>query len=427
VSAGVFSDVVPLQTLIVASILARSSRFFLVQDEVIVNKIDRVMGALLRSSLTWGLVASAGFYIPLYKGIWKDEFIQRYCAANWLECVEVSLFFVGLASLLIKLFDLSTQSAGLNKSLLPPPETVARSAATSSSAKPSPAPPAQAATLLASLESLPLAEQRRHLPRRLRDALRGIVLKGSADGLGEELRYLSEADAMQAHSSQSAVRLIIWAIPILGILGTVIGVARITSQVDAQAMDESLPTVMEGLGIAFDTTALGLGLSIALVFLQSFVDRFNHRFMAAVDSRAIEELAGRFESARSAAAGGGDGWLRLEPVLRELLRVTKAQHEELLKLGPRLAEGAATSRAGFEVGHAPEAAVRAIAEQPQEALVALVQAIYQFNLDVARLEQELPAPLSFAGACDLLPVRLGPPETTKRVRRKRLSERRSAA
>jgi biopolymer transport protein ExbB/TolQ len=377
----------------------------------------------------WGLVASAAFYIPLYKGFWKDGFVERYCAANWLECVEVGLFFVGLASLLIKLLELLTQSASLNKGLLAPPEAIAPSPAASSAATPSSAPLAQASTLLAWLESLPTAEQRRHLPRRLRDALRGVALKGSADGLGEELKYLSEADAMQAHSSQSAVRVTIWAIPILGILGTVIAIARVTAQVDAQAIDESLPTVMDGLGIAFDTTALGLGLSIGLVFLQSCVERFQHRFMAAVDRRAIEELAGRFEPARSIAhaESGGEGWLRLEPVLRELLRVTKAQHEELLKLGPRLVEAAASSRAGFDVGNSPEAALRAIAEQPEQAVAALVQAIYQFNLDVASLEQELPAPLSFAGACDLLPVRLGPPEATKRVRRKRLIERRPAA
>jgi hypothetical protein len=385
----------------------------------IVNKIDRVAGALLRSSLIWGLGASAAFYMPIYLKIWKDDLVQRYCAGNWLECVEVSLFFVGLASLLIKLFELLTQSASLNKSLLPPPEVAAAPSS----------PPAQASTLLAWLESLPLSEQRRYLPRRLRDALRAIVLKGSADELGDELKYLSETDAMQAHSGQSALRVIVWAIPILGIMGTVIGIARVTAQVDAQALDEGLPSVMEGLGIAFDATALGLGLSMALVFLQSFVERLNHRFLATVDSRATEELASRFARTHSIALteGGGDGLLKLEPVLRELLRVTKAQHEELIKLGPRLVEAAATSRAGFDVSNSPEMAVRAIAEQPEQAVAALVQAIFQFNLDVARLEQELPAPLSFAGACDLLPVRLGPPEATKRVRRKRLIERRSAA
>jgi hypothetical protein len=114
----------------------------------------------------WGLVASAAFYIPLYKGFWKDGFVERYCAANWLECVEVGLFFVGLASLLIKLLELLTQSASLNKGLLAPPEAIAPSPAASSAATPSSAPLAQASTLLAWLESLPTAEQRRHLPRR---------------------------------------------------------------------------------------------------------------------------------------------------------------------------------------------------------------------------------------------------------------------
>jgi hypothetical protein len=182
--------------------------------------------------------------------------------------------------------------------------------------------------------------------------------------------------------------------------------------------------------MAFDSTALGLGLSMVLVFVHSLVERCHQRFLAAVDRRAVEELAGRFEQTRpiASAVGSSDSWLRLEPVLRELLRLSKAQHEELLKLGPRLVEAATASRPnGYELTNGPELAMQALAEQPEQAVAALVQTIYQFNVDVARLERELPAPLSFAGACDLLPVRLGPAETTKRVRRRRQSERRRAA
>jgi biopolymer transport protein ExbB/TolQ len=377
--------------------------------------VDRITYLLLRSSLTWGLAATLAFYLPLRTGLLKNEALERYCAGNWLEGVEVGLFFVAMASLILRLVEVVVQSAKMKKAILP--------IATG------PVPASEAATLLASLESVPLAQQRRCLPRRLRDALRGIVLKGSADDLGEELKDLADAEATQAHVNQALVRIIVWAIPILGILGTVVGMATVTAKVDAQAADESLAAVMSGLGLAFDTTALGLGLSMLLVFVQSLVDRSHQRFLAAVDSRAVEELLGRFQQTGSgaSAAGGGESWLRLEGVLKELLQLTKAQHEELQKLGPKLLEAAAGVREGvFQPASSPEQAMRAIAEHPDEAIAALAQAIFQFNTDVARLQRELPAPLSFAGACNLLPARLGPVNTNTKTRRKKPVDRRAA-
>ena len=54
------------------------------------------------------------------------------------------------------------------------------------------------------------------------------------------------------------MRLIVWAIPILGFLGTVIGITMALNAIDPKAVEESMMQVTTGLGVKFDTTALAL-------------------------------------------------------------------------------------------------------------------------------------------------------------------------
>jgi hypothetical protein len=97
----------------------------------------------------------------------------------------------------------------------------------------------------------------------------------------------------------------IWAIPILGFLGTVIGIAQAMGNLAPQALEDSLPQVMAGLTVAFDTTKLALGLCIVLFFAQFLVSRAENALLARVDQRVEEELVGRFER----VSHGPDGQL----------------------------------------------------------------------------------------------------------------------
>ncbi|HUY92633.1 MAG TPA: MotA/TolQ/ExbB proton channel family protein [Pirellulales bacterium] len=246
------------------------------------SKANRISLAIMRSPLLWGLLASVAFFAPIQTGRWKDEFVLRYFAGHWVEYVETAMFFVGLAGLILKAFDIVRQSAGLSRVALPPPAAA-------------PLPPSEAESMLASLDSLPENQRDDYLPRRLREALQSVRFAGSADKLGDELKYLSESDASRSHASYAMLRIIIWAIPILGFLGTVIGITMAIASLNPQALEDSLPMVTGGLGTAFDTTALALGLSMVLMFTQFFVDRMESGLLSAVDVRAADELSGRFE------------------------------------------------------------------------------------------------------------------------------------
>src|SRR5262249_54926541 len=100
----------------------------------------------------------------------------------------------------------------------------------------------------------------------------------------------------------------IGATPMLGFLGTVVGITdalgdlgRELSNSDTAGAGGSLNTAMQGLlaglYVAFDTTAIALCFSIALMFVQFMLDRGESQLLSAVDHCANEELAGRFAQA----------------------------------------------------------------------------------------------------------------------------------
>ena len=61
-------------------------------------------------SLAWplilGLAATAGFYALVYRGPLEHPLVLRYFSGHPINRIETGLFFIGLAALLLKLFDL---------------------------------------------------------------------------------------------------------------------------------------------------------------------------------------------------------------------------------------------------------------------------------------------------------------------------------
>lgn len=97
--------------------------------------------------------------------------------------------------------------------------------------------------------------------------VRGLLTDPPAGEQAEaRLAALHEAAADRLHDAYGLVRTITWAVPILGFLGTVVGITLAIAGIDPDGLGESLGEVTGGLAVAFDTTALALGLSLVLVF-----------------------------------------------------------------------------------------------------------------------------------------------------------------
>ncbi len=253
-------------------------------------RTNNVVQALIRSPILWGGLAASGFYLLIRGNILKHPFVERYCDSHPVEYVAVVMFFVGMAALAIKVVDIVSQYPGLSRPLLPPIPNGGQ-------------PVSDAHVMAEDIDEVPSYRWNDYLVRRLREALEHVRRHDSADSLDDQLRYLADVDAARQHGSYALVRVIIWAIPILGFLGTVIGITLAIANLSPEALETSLPEVTAGLGVAFDTTALALGLSIVLMFSWFITERAETALLDQVDKQADAEMIGRFEQ----TPAGSDG------------------------------------------------------------------------------------------------------------------------
>lgn len=234
-----------------------------------------------------GLAACTVFYAAVFQGLLNSEFIHRYFATHPVSYAATAMFFVGLAALLLKFANLVGQF------LVMP--TIGLDTDGDGSV-----PPEQCGRLLDQSEEWSPTARRSYLGGRLREALEHVERRGTAEGLDEELKYLSDMDLARQHDSYALSRIIIWATPMLGFLGTVIGITQALGDLDPKVLASDIQTAMDGLlaglYVAFDTTALALSLSIVLMFLQFFVDQVETQLLSLVDTRVKEEVVGCFES-----------------------------------------------------------------------------------------------------------------------------------
>jgi hypothetical protein len=251
------------------------------------RNIKNFIWSVGHSPLLWGIIGAVGFYALVIANPFRmpnavDSLLKRYFAGHPVEYLETFLFAVGLAGLIIKAFDITAQRTAMRESLLPPMPR-------------EPQPVEQCEELLARLDRLPPRRQGEYYAGRLRAALEHLSRRGSADALDDELKYLAEQDAARMYAGYGLFRMIVWAVPILGFLGTVIGITMALNGVDLRKPDESMFEVLNGLGVKFDTTALALTLAIILMFVHYCVERAESRLVEQVDRRTREELGGRFE------------------------------------------------------------------------------------------------------------------------------------
>src|SRR6056297_2800344 len=136
-----------------------------------------------------------------------------------------------------------------------------------------------------SLTQLPAAARSSRLVRRLEELLQRQVRRGNARQLADDLREVAGRDSDDAHDSLQLVRIIVWAIPMLGFLGTVIGITQTLGGLDFSDGTAAVDRLKSGLYVAFDTTAVGLVLSVLAIFFQFPIERSEQRLLAAIDAR----------------------------------------------------------------------------------------------------------------------------------------------
>lgn len=212
---------------------------------------------IVSSPYLWGTIATIGFYkgiphLPAYR-----DLAERYFCAHPVEYVQTLLFFVGSALLIRILLRLRAERAAI---------AACEQAADAPSGEP-------LRRIEAAHQSLPPALRQTAIGRRLRDLASYLAHRPSGSTIEDQLKYLHEQAVDRLHDSYALLQTIIWAIPIMGFLGTVLGITMAIFNLDVNNLDESLKDVTFNLAVAFDTTAVALCHSVVLVFANFFVKR----------------------------------------------------------------------------------------------------------------------------------------------------------
>jgi biopolymer transport protein ExbB/TolQ/DNA-directed RNA polymerase subunit RPC12/RpoP len=180
------------------------------------------------------------------------------------------------------------------------------------------------------------------LPRKLRDSLmvnrirKALELfegRPSVSDVREMMASQSDIDSARIGGSYTLSRAFLWAIPLLGFIGTVLGLSQAIGGMNFANVEDvgkivsSINNVTSGLGTAFDATLLGLVLAMMLNFPINSISKQEDDNLNAIDAFCNEVLLPRLND--GVGAGNGDTGAIADAVVKQL---ANAHHEFLTDL-----------------------------------------------------------------------------------------------
>jgi biopolymer transport protein ExbB/TolQ len=132
-------------------------------------------------------------------------------------------------------------------------------------------------------------------------ALSNLRNLGRIADVDEMLRSQAELDENGMETSYSLLRGFIWAIPVLGFIGTVMGLSVaiggfgevLATTTDPTALSDSLKGVTGGLSTAFETTLLALIFALTLQLAVTFLHKAEQEFLDECTEYCQKNIVGK--------------------------------------------------------------------------------------------------------------------------------------
>lgn len=182
-----------------------------------------------------------------------------------------------------------------------------------------------------------------YMVNRVRKALEFFYIRRNNPEVAQMITSQSEVDAAKVAGSYALVKVFLWAIPIMGFIGTVVGIGGAIGGFDAvlgageggdmSAIKEPLTQVLGDMGVAFDTTLLALVFSILLSFPASALQNQEDDLVTDVDEYCIDNLLKRLDDGGGSVGGGSDAALlkAVGDTLAKAQRDTMGRFEKVQK------------------------------------------------------------------------------------------------
>ncbi len=243
-------------------------------------------------SMLVGLAATVVFYAALYLAVsvasslqWLlDMFTQR----GPCPYPTMFLFFWALSMLFFKGWKLSLQKRALTLPVMPQQPDFELT-------------PATARSLRERMSAI--VDDPRHfiLLNRIDLALANLHNIGHTADVAAILKIQAENDEAQISSSYALTQGFLWAIPVLGFIGTVLGLgqaigafgATLRAGGDMVALRKSLESVTAGLATSFETTLVALVCALILQLMISWLQTRESEFLDACNEICHKNVAGK--------------------------------------------------------------------------------------------------------------------------------------
>ena len=221
-------------------------------------------------------------------------------------------------------------------------------------------------------ETLPKKLAGSYMLRRIRRGLEHFKARESNPEVASMMNMQSEIDAGKISGSYTLVKVFLWAIPIMGFIGTVLGISTAIaglaggmggmSEMSADLMSQ-LTKVTVGLGVAFDTTLVALCMSIILSFPAAGMQKAEEDLLTEVDEYCMENLLKRLSDAGGVSDVAGNTRALVNALAPALAENQQDLLQELRAVGEGMAEGQARQLELVERTTAAIEAQRAVVEQ----------------------------------------------------------------
>jgi len=239
-----------------------------------VNKVFAfILAAILSAIFLLGMMMPLARLDPeLHKNLQQcgDVFVKPLNL--WTTVPATLFFFWGLVIVALKFPKLRLQQRALELAAVPQHQDFVLNEAT-------------AKTVLERMRSL--VDDTRHfiLLNRIDRALSSLHNIGGIGDVSTILKSQADNDENQIASSYALIHAMIWAIPVLGFVGTVMGLSMAMAKFhvgdlqNATQIQERLVPVVSGLSTAFQTTLVGLVFALLLHLIQDLMQQKETSFL----------------------------------------------------------------------------------------------------------------------------------------------------
>jgi biopolymer transport protein ExbB/TolQ len=242
--------------------------------------------ALLLGGVGTGIFFYLAFAFP------EHYVTEMWIARGWIPYAIALFFFWGLATAFIKWRKLRLQERALD--VQPVPQTPGYVLT-----------PHSADQVLAGLYKQVHDPERFILFDRIIRALSNLKNLGRVSDVEVILRSQSESDANVQESSYTILKSFAWAMPVLGFIGTALGLSMAIGQfggalnqgLEMSELRGSLKSVVSGLSIAFDTTLQGLVCTLLLQMVTTFLRKREEDFLSECDEYCHKHIIAKLRLA----------------------------------------------------------------------------------------------------------------------------------